>query len=169
MPSRSAQRGAEEWEGRFGLLPWVITKELVASSSPSWAQRTSCGYPRCRAREGTKTTAAQKCKTVARQSVQTKRLVGDTVISGRRGSQGASAQHCSLRREQPSQKWCRRALLCTFGDEVHYCDASEAPALLSCFRRLCMSESFLCHLWNVPVPESHLSGISLTATFCCLP
>lgn len=41
-----------------------------------------------------------------------------------------------------------RAALCTSKDEKHYCDASSTAVLLSFFRRLLMSEQFLCHLWD---------------------
>ena len=128
--------GREVWSPSLGYYQRAGGK---LQQAPFLGSENKLWLPQMLSARGSKTTAAQKSKTVARQSIQTKMVVVDTVMSGRRGSWGASAQHCLLWREQPSQKWCRCALLCTFGDEMHYCDASKTPVPLSCFRRLCMS------------------------------
>lgn len=116
MPSRSAERGGKEWEGRFGLILWVITKELVASSSqlPSWAQRTSCGYPSCHVQEGAKPPLPRNAKLWPGRVLRPKRGLG--TLSSQAGERSRAAPG-----EQPGQTWCRCALLCTFGDEMRYC------------------------------------------------
>lgn len=136
----------------------AITKLLVASSSQdlSWAWSANRGYPRC---QESKTTG-QKCKTKARRSAKTKMPLEDKVTSGRQSSRSVSARHCWLWREQRarvrSEMRCILAVL-----PVH-----QHSFLLS---DTCVCQSNFFHLWDVPVPHSHLGEVSLTATLCCLP
>lgn len=83
--------GREVWSPSLGYYQRTGGK---LQQAPFLGSKNKLWLPQMPSARGSKTTTAQKYKTVARQSIQTKMLVGDTVISGRRGSWGTSAQYC---------------------------------------------------------------------------
>lgn len=104
------QRCPGQFSRRSGEGGWFIPKEL--QPAPFWASGNEPWLLQRLSTRGSKATTAQRCRSVARQSVEPTMLAVDT-------------QPSSACCRGAAQKWFR-----AFRDGIHYCGAPKMPELL---------------------------------------